>query len=115
MSKETDLIAAATKLSTASDALSVKVDALVAAAEKAVAVLKSGDLTPEGEAALAALTTAAANAASAGDRVDAEVLNTRFQDYFCFKRPRSPDWQATRLFYAGYSVAVFDLGACALR
>ncbi len=73
MSKETDLIAAATKLSTASDALSVKVDLLVAAAEKAVGILSSGDLSPEGEAALAALTKAAANAASAGDKVDQEV------------------------------------------
>jgi hypothetical protein len=73
MSKESDLIAAATKLSTASDALSVKVDTLVAAAEKAVGILKNEDLSPEGEAALKALTTAADNAAAAGDRVDAEV------------------------------------------
>ena len=73
MSKENDLIAAATKLSTASDALSVKVDTLVAAAEKAVSALKNADLSPEAEAALTALTNAAVNAATAGDKVDAEV------------------------------------------
>lgn len=73
MSTQNDLIAAATKLSTAADTISVKLDTLIAAEEAVVAALKDADLPPEGEAALAKMQTAATNAAAAGDKVDAEV------------------------------------------
>jgi DNA uptake protein ComE-like DNA-binding protein len=68
-----DLIAAATALSTASDAVSVKLDALITAVDNAIAALANTDLTPAGDAAVAALQASAVTAATAGDKVDAEV------------------------------------------
>lgn len=73
MSKESDLIAAASTLSTAADALSVRVDTLIAKADAVVTALQGADLPPDGETALAALKASTAGAATAGDKVDAEV------------------------------------------
>jgi hypothetical protein len=73
MAKLDDLIAAATALSTASDGVSVKLDNLIAKVDAFIAAVPSSDLSPAGEAALAALVTAKNNAAASGDKVDAEV------------------------------------------
>lgn len=73
MAKIDDLVAAATVLSTASDSLSLKVDDLVTKVDALLATIQSGDLSPAGEAALAALKTSRDTAAAAGDKVDAEV------------------------------------------
>lgn len=73
MAKVDDLIAAATVLSTASDGLSVKLDALIVKLDAFIAAVPSGDLSPAGETALAALISAKTTAAAAGDKVDAEV------------------------------------------
>lgn len=68
-----DLIAAAAALSTASDGVSVKLDALILKVDAAVAALSNADLTPAQEAAVNALKVSAAAAAAEGDKVDAEV------------------------------------------
>jgi len=73
MAKIDDLVAAATALSTASDGVSVKLDNLITKVDAVVASLQNADLTPAQEAALEALKTSAATAASEGDKVDAEV------------------------------------------
>ncbi len=73
MAKIDDLISASTTLSTASDGLSVKLDNLIAKVDAVVAALENTDLPPEGEAALTALKASATAAATAGDKVDAEV------------------------------------------
>jgi hypothetical protein len=73
MAREQDIIDAANKLSTASDAVSIKLDVLTAKVDEVIAALQNEELTPEGEAALKGLQAAAATAAAAGDKVDAEV------------------------------------------
>lgn len=73
MANQADLIAAAEALSTASDAVSVKLDTLITKVDAVVAALSNVDLPPEGAKALADLQASAANAATAGDKVDAEV------------------------------------------
>lgn len=73
MATQEDLIAASEALSTASDAVSGKLDTLITKVEAVVAALKNVPLSNEGQKALADLQAAATNAASAGDKVDAEV------------------------------------------
>lgn len=73
MSKIEDLIVASTALSTASDALSVKVDTLVDHVDAAIAALQDADLPPAAEAAITQLQASRDIAVTAGDKVDAEV------------------------------------------
>lgn len=87
MSKIDDLIAAATALSTASDAASVAIDnlttktnTLVAHVDAAIAALENADLPAAAEATLTQLKTSSASAAAAstkaaatGDTIDQEV------------------------------------------
>jgi hypothetical protein len=73
MSTQADLVAAATTLSTASDAVSVKLDTLIQTVDAVVVALQGADLDPTATAALAAMKASAVTAAAAGDKVDAEV------------------------------------------
>jgi len=73
MAKVEDLIKAATELSTASDAVSLRLDNLITKIDAFIAAVPTADLSPEGEAALAALRTSRDSAVAGGDKVDAEV------------------------------------------
>ena len=71
--RDQEFIDAATVLSTATDRLSNSVDALVTAANNAVAAVQGAPLSQAGVAAVAALKAAAVKAAASGDVADAEV------------------------------------------
>ncbi len=73
MAKLDELVAAATALSTASDAVSVKLDTLITDVDRVLAALQNADLPPEATAAIATLQASRDKAAAAGDKVDAEV------------------------------------------
>ncbi len=73
MAKLDELVAAATALSTASDAVSVKLDHLVEDVDRVLEALANADLPPDATAAIATLQASRDKAVAAGDKVDAEV------------------------------------------
>lgn len=73
MAKLEDLVAASTALSTASDAVSVKLDGLISDVDRVLESLQNADLPQTAVDAIAALQKSRDTAASAGDKVDAEV------------------------------------------
>lgn len=74
MPKETDLVAAAVSLSTASDGFSIKVDTLISKIDAALEAVKNDELSPEGVAAMEVLKKSRDIVVAQGDKVDAEVL-----------------------------------------